>query len=110
MKLIHALLDPSRLDAVIEALGEAEIYRLTITEVEGVGHQRESAEIGGKSVAMDFLPRIRLEIAVNEPFVEPALAAIRRGSGGGDAPGVILVFPLADVVRIRTGERGEAAI
>jgi len=110
MKLIHAILDPSKLDAVIEALGEAEIFRLTIAEVEGAGHHRGSETIGDRNVTLDFLPRIRLEIAVNEAFVQPAIDAIRRGAKHEDAPGVILVLPLEDVIRVRTGERGPAAI
>lgn len=110
MKLIHALIDPSRLDAVTEALGAAEIYRFTIAEVEGVGHHKGAAEVAGSDVTLHFLPRIRLEIAVNEAFVAPAVEAIRKASAADDAPGVILVLPLADVVRIRTGERGSSAI
>ncbi len=111
MKLIHAIIDPASLDAVTEALGEAGIYRLTIAEVEGVGHHKQQEQVAGSSVTLDFLPRLRLEIAVNEAFVEPAVAAIRRASGTDDsAPGVILVLPLSDVIRIRTGERGPEAI
>jgi len=111
MKLIHAIIDPARLDAITEALGEAGIFRLTIAEVEGVGHHKGHEEVAGASVTLDFLPRLRLEIAVNEPFVQPAIDAIRKASAGNEtAPGVILVLPLSDVIRIRSGERGPEAI
>lgn len=110
MKLIHAIIDPSKLDRVIEALGSAEVFRLTITEVEGAGHHRGSETIGESQVALDFLPRIRIEIAVNDDFVRPAIDAIKQGAQDEDAPGVILVLPLENVIRIRTGESGPAAI
>jgi nitrogen regulatory protein PII len=110
MKLIHAILDPARLESVIEALGSAEVFRLTITEVEGAGHHRGSETIGEHQVSLDFLPRIRIEIAVNDHFVQPAIDAIRNGAQDEDAPGVIMVLPLDNVIRIRTGESGPAAI
>jgi len=105
VKLVTAVLAPERLDAVAAALGEAEVYRMTVTECRGVAR-------GG--AAADLLPKVRLEIAVNENFVQPTIEAIRRAgqlsTDEASGFGKIFVTELLDVVRIRTGERGPDAI
>ncbi|MHC4547526.1 MAG: P-II family nitrogen regulator [Planctomycetota bacterium] len=105
MKLVTAVLAPELLDAVAAALGEVEVYRMTVTECRGVTR-------GGPRP--DLAPKVRLEIAVNENFVKPSIEAIRKA---GQLPGEessgfgkIFVTELLDVVRIRTGERGPDAI
>lgn len=105
MKLVTAVLAPERLDAVAAALGEAEVYRMTVTECRGVVRGDSSPELARK---------VRLEIAVNENFVRPTMDAIQRaGHLSQDEQsgfGKIFVTELLDVVRIRTGERGPDAI
>lgn len=111
MKYIQATIAPDRLDAITRALHDVEVTRLTISEVEGAGREERKEELpGGEIVKLDFLPRLRLEIAVNEPFVDPTIKAIRAGAGEDAAAGMILVFPLEDCIRIRTGERGPEAV
>ncbi len=100
MKLIVATIRPERLDAVQEALGEVQVFRLTAGDVQALVPQPDGPP--------RLEPRVRLEIAVNEPFVEPTIGALVRGARPGD--GHVMVLPLADVVRIRTGERGPEAI
>ncbi|MHC4972552.1 MAG: P-II family nitrogen regulator [Planctomycetota bacterium] len=105
MKLVTAVLAPERLDAVAAALGEAEVYRMTVTECRGVARGGPSPELARK---------VRLEIAVNENFVKPTIDTIQRaGHLSQDEQsgfGKIFVTELLDVVRIRTGERGPDAI
>lgn len=105
MKLVTAVLAPERLDAVAAALGEAEVYRMTVTECRGVARGGSSPELARK---------VRLEIAVNENFVKPTIDTIQRaGHLSQDEQsgfGKIFVTELLDVVRIRTGERGPDAI
>ena len=103
MKLIQAILAPERLEAVQEALGAAEVFRLTVSDVQGVGGS--SGPLDGDAFALR--PLVRLEIAVNEEFVEKAIDAVLEG--GGEA-GKIFVLPLSEAIRIRTGERGPEAI
>ena len=105
MKLVTAVLAPERLDAVAAALGEAEVFRMTVTECRGVARGE-----GSESIA----PKLRLEVAVNENFVQPTIEAIQRAgqlsAEESAAFGKIFVTELLDVVRIRTGERGPDAI
>ena len=105
MKLVTAVLAPERLDAVAAALGEKEVYRMTVTNCRGVTRGGPTPELA---------PKVRLEIAVNENFVRPTVEAIRQAgqlSGeDGSGFGKIFVTELLDVVRIRTGERGPDAI
>jgi len=104
MKLVQAILAPERLEAVQAALGETEVFRLTVSDVQGIGGR------GGPLDAEAFAlrPLVRLEVAVNEEFVKPTVAAILQG-GGGES-GKVFILPLEDVIRIRTGERGPEAI
>ena len=111
MKLIQAVIDPERLPAVQDALSAVEVFRLTVSEVSGL--DRPAASPG---LRFDARPRVRLDVAVNESFVRPTVDAIYRAvrEGQGDEPVErderILVLPLKDVIRIRTGERGPEAI
>ena len=115
MKLIIAIIQPHRLEAVKDALSEVEVFRLTIMDCQGFGQQRGQAEIYS---AEDYLANLRrkvqLQIAVNEEFVERTVEAIKRGGRSGEqgeiGDGKIFVLPVEDVMRIRTGEQGQEAI
>jgi len=115
MKYIIAIVQPSRLEAVKEALSKVEVFRLTVSDVQGLGRQKGHTEIyRGHEYQVNLIRKVKLEIAVNEEFVEPTIAAIIRGSRTGEegkiGDGKIFVLPLEDVIRIRTGERGGEAI
>ena len=115
MKLIVAVIQPSRLQAVKDALSEVEVFRLTVSDVQGFGQQKGHTEVyRGHEHTVDLLRKVKLEIAVNEDFVEPTVEAIirvGRTSGEGKiGDGKIFILPLEDVIRIRTGERGPEAI
>lgn len=115
MKLIIAIIRPEKLEAVQQALAERDVYLMTVTDVRGCGRQRGYTEVyRGAEVQTKLIPKLKLEIAVNEPFVEATVEAIvhaaRSGSTGSIGDGKIFVTPLEDCVRIRTGERGGTAI
>jgi nitrogen regulatory protein P-II 1 len=112
MKLIIAIIKPDRLEAVKQELYNAEVNLITVSEVLGHGRQMGVTEIyrGVKEVG-NLLRKIRLEIAVNEDFVEPTISAILRGAQTGQiGDGKIFVLDLVECVRIRTEERGGEAI
>ena len=115
MKLIIAIIQPSRLEAVKAALTDVEVFRLTVMDCQGFGRQKGQTEIyRGQKFAVNLLRKVQLQIAVNEEFVEPTIDAIIRGGRSGEkgqlGDGKIFVLPLEDCVRIRTGERGGEAI
>jgi nitrogen regulatory protein P-II 1 len=115
MKLIIAIIQPTRLEAVKAALTEVEVFRLTVMDVQGFGRQKGHTEVyRGHEIAVNLLRKVQLQIAVNEPFVEPTINAIikggRTGASGEIGDGKIFVLPLDDCIRIRTGERGGEAI
>ena len=115
MKLIVAIIQPNRLEAVKAALTEVEVFRLTVMDVQGFGRQKGQTEVyRGHEFSVNLLRKVRLEIGVNDDFVEPTIAAIikgcRIGEKGEIGDGKIFVLPLDDCVRIRTGERGGEAI
>jgi nitrogen regulatory protein P-II 1 len=113
MKLIVAIIEPDKLDEVHQALIDAEIFRITVSRVTGHGQQEDQELYRGEEVRPGLIPKVRLEIAVNEAFVEPTIAAIIKGARHGDGvigDGKIFVVPLEEVIRIRTGERGGSAI
>ena len=112
MKLVIAIIKPFKLEEVKEALTAAGITGMTVTDVKGFGRQKGHTEIyRGSEYTVDFLPKLRLEIAVSDELVAPAIDAICRGARTGKiGDGKIFVLPLEELVRIRTGEHGEAAI
>jgi nitrogen regulatory protein P-II 1 len=115
MKLIIAIIQPSRLEAVKAALTEVEVFRLTVMDVQGFGRQKGHTEVyRGHEFSVNLLRKVQLKIAVNEEFVEPTINAIikggRSGASGEIGDGKIFVLPLEDCIRIRTGERGPEAI
>ena len=115
MKLIVAIIQPSKLEAVKAALTDVEVFRLTVMDVQGFGRQRGQTEVyRGHEFAVNLLRKVQLMIAVNEEFLEPTIDAVirggRTGSSGEIGDGKIFVLPLEDCIRIRTGERGGEAI
>ncbi|MCX7927780.1 MAG: P-II family nitrogen regulator [Candidatus Omnitrophica bacterium] len=112
MKLIIAIIQPDKLDDVKEELYRAEVNLLTVSEVMGHGRQKGYTEIyRGVKETGNLLRKIRLEIAVNENFVEPTIKAIIRGAKTGEiGDGKIFVLDLKECIRIRTEERGPTAI
>src|SRR6185437_176270 len=115
MKLITAIIRPEKLEAVQRALSERDVYLMTVTDVRGCGRQRGLTEVyRGAEFQIRLLPKLKLEIAVNDAFVEATIEAIvhaaRSGDTGRIGDGKIFVLPLEDAVRIRTGERGTTAI
>jgi nitrogen regulatory protein P-II 2 len=115
MKLIIAIIQPSKLEDVKAALSEVEVVRLTIMDVQGFGRQKGQTEMyRGREITLNLLRKVQLQIAVNDAFVEPTINAIIRGGRTGDSgqigDGKIFVLPLDDCIRIRTGERGPDAI
>lgn len=115
MKLIIAVIQPSKLEDVKAALNEVEVVRLTIMDVQGFGRQKGQTEVyRGREISVNLLRKVQLQIAVNEAFVEPTINAIikggRTGESGQIGDGKIFVLPLDDCIRIRTGERGSEAI
>jgi nitrogen regulatory protein P-II 2 len=112
MKLIVAVIRPEKLEAVQEALNKREVYLMTVTDVRGCGRQRGFTETyRGSEVLIRLLSKVKLEIAVNENFVQPTIEAIQSVAKTGKiGDGKIFVLPLEQVVRIRTGETGNAAI
>jgi nitrogen regulatory protein P-II 2 len=115
MKLVVAIIRPEKLEEVQRALAERDVYLMTVTDVRGCGRQRGYTEVyRGAEVQVRLIPKLKLEIAVNEQFVEAAVEAIvhaaRTGETGSIGDGKIFVMPLEDCVRIRTGERGGDAI
>jgi len=115
MKLIMAVIQPHRLEAVKQALAEVEVFRLTVMDVQGFGRERAQAEVyRGHELSVNLSRKVQLLIAVNDNFVEPTINAIlkggRTGPTGEIGDGKIFVLPLEDCIRIRTGERGGEAI
>jgi len=116
MKLITAIIREVQLDKVREALIAAEITRITVSRVSGHGQQRIEEMYRGQRIIPDLIPKIRIEIGVNEDFVDITVDAILRsarttdGEEGNVGDGKIFITPLEECIRIRTGERGGSAI
>jgi len=112
MKFITAIVKPFKLDEVKEALGAVGIEGMTVTEVKGYGRQTGHTEIyRGSEYTVDFLPKVKIEIAVTDDLVGKAIEAIAKSAKTGKiGDGKIFVLPLEEVIRIRTEERGEAAV
>jgi len=112
MKLIIAILKPFKLEEVKSALSEAGIEGMTVTEVKGFGRQKGHTETyRGSEYTVDFLPKVKIEVAVADDVAGKAVEAIVKSAKTGKiGDGKVFVVPLEEVVRIRTDERGEAAI
>lgn len=112
MKKVEAIIRPHLLDAVKNALQEVGIAGLTVTEVRGFGRQKGHTETyRGSEYKIDFLPKVKVEVALPLELVDQAIDAIMKTAKTGKfGDGKIFVTPLEEVIRIRTGERGEAAL
>ena len=112
MRKIEAIIKPFKLDEVKEALHGIGIQGMTVTEVKGFGRQKGHTELyRGAEYVVDFLPKLKIEIAVSDEMAEKTVRVIvESASTGRIGDGKIFVMPVEDVVRIRTGERGDAAL
>ena len=112
MKKIEAVIKPFKLDEVREALSEVGVSGLTVTEVKGFGRQKGHTELyRGAEYVVDFLPKVKVEMILADSMVDAAIEAIVKAARTGKiGDGKIFVTPIEQVVRIRTGESGEAAI
>jgi len=112
MKLITAIIKPFKLDDVREALSEIGVQGITVTEVKGFGRQKGHTELyRGAEYVVDFLPKIKLEIAVDDAMAEQVIDSIISVANTGKiGDGKIFVSPLDQVIRIRTGEKGKDAV
>jgi len=112
MKLVTAIIKPFKLDDVRAALSEIGVQGVTVTEVKGFGRQKGHTELyRGAEYVVDFLPKVKLEIAVGDDMVEPVIEAVTKAANTGKiGDGKIFVAALEQVIRIRTGETGEDAI
>ena len=112
MKLITAIIRPEKLNDVLAALFEAEVRGLTITRAQGHGGELEPVETyRGTTVKMELVDKVRLEIGVSEPFVQPTIDALMGAARTGEVgDGKIFVLPVERILRIRTGEENQAAV
>jgi len=112
MKKIEAIIKPFKLEEVKDTLHELGIQGMTVTEAKGFGRQKGHTEIyRGSEYTVDFLPKLKLEIIVTDSQVEPAIAAIIKGARTGKiGDGKIFVSAIEEAIRIRTEEKGEAAV
>ncbi len=112
MKKIEAIIKPFKLDDVREALSGIGVTGMTVTEIKGFGRQKGHTELyRGAEYVVDFLPKLKLEIVIAEEKVDECVEAITQAARTGKiGDGKIFVFPVEEVIRIRTGERGREAI
>ena len=112
MKLVTAIIKPFKLDEVREALSAIGVQGITVTEVKGFGRQKGHTELyRGAEYVVDFLPKLKIEVVVDEGQLAPALEAIQAAARTGRiGDGKIFISDIIEVVRIRTGETGAAAI
>ena len=115
MKYIVAVVQPARLEAVKNALSGVEVFRMTVSDAQGLGRQKGHTEVyRGREYQVNLIQKVRIEIAVNDELVESTIEAIVRGGRTGEegkiGDGKIFVLPLVDCIRIRTGERGSEAV
>ena len=112
MKKIEAIIKPCKLDEVREALSEVGVSGLTVTEVKGFGRQKGHTELyRGAEYVVDFLPKVKVEMVLGDALVERAIEAIVKAARTGKiGDGKIFVTAVEQVIRIRTGESGEAAV
>ena len=112
MKMVTAIVKPFKLDEVREALSAIGVQGVTVTEVKGFGRQKGHTELyRGAEYVVDFLPKVKLELIIEDEMVEKAVEAIRASAYTGRiGDGKIFVSKVDDAIRIRTGERGDAAV
>tara|TARA_B110000037_G_scaffold212668_1_gene265696 strand:- start:2063 stop:2401 length:339 start_codon:yes stop_codon:yes gene_type:complete len=112
MKLVVAIIKPFKLEEVKEALSEIGIEGMTVTEVKGFGRQKGHTEIyRGSEYTVDFLPKVKIEIAVQDDVVQKAAEAIVKAAKTGKiGDGKVFVVPVEEAIRIRTDERGDVAL
>ena len=112
MKLVTAVIKPFKLDEVREALGDIGVSGVTVTEVKGFGRQKGHTELyRGSEYVVDFLPKVKVEVALTDEMLESAVEAISKAAATGKiGDGKIFISELEDAIRIRTGETGSDAI
>ncbi|WNK20456.1 P-II family nitrogen regulator [Halomonas piscis] len=112
MKLISAIIKPFKLDDVRESLSDIGVQGITVTEVKGFGRQKGHTELyRGAEYVVDFLPKVKVEVAVDDDLTEQVIEAITQVANTGKiGDGKIFVMPLEQVIRIRTGETGKDAV
>ncbi len=112
MKFVAAVIKPQKLDEVRAALSAIGVPGLTVTDVRGYGRQKGHTEIyRGAEYSIDFRPKVKIEAAIPDDRLQPVLEAIRKhANSGAIGDGKIFVFDLEDVIRVRTGETGDAAL
>jgi nitrogen regulatory protein P-II 2 len=115
MKYIIAIVQPTRLEAVKEALSHIEVFRLTVSDAQGIGRQKGHTEVyRGHEYQINFVRKVKLEIAVDDNYVQQTIDAIigaaKTGAEGKIGDGKIFILPLEDAIRIRTNERGSEAL
>jgi nitrogen regulatory protein P-II 2 len=112
MKLITAIIKPFKLDDVREALAEVGVQGITVTEVKGFGRRKGHTELyRGAEYVVDFLPKIKLEIAIGDDLVDSVVEAVTKAANTGKiGDGKIFITSLEEVIRIRTGETGPDAV
>ena len=113
MKLVTAIIKPFKLDDVREALSEISVQGMTVTEVKGFGRQKGHTELyrGAEYVVVDFLPKVKIEVAIDDSSLDSVIEAITNAANTGKVgDGKIFVTALEDVIRIRTGETGADAV
>jgi nitrogen regulatory protein P-II 1 len=112
MKKIEAIIKPFKLDEVKDALNEVGLQGITVIEAKGFGRQKGHTELyRGAEYVVDFLPKIKIEVVIDDDLVDRAIEAIQQAAHTGKiGDGKIFIFPVEDAVRIRTGERGSDAI
>jgi nitrogen regulatory protein P-II 1 len=117
MKMVIAIIQPHRLEAVKLALTEVEVFRLTVSDVQGYGRQKGHTEyFRGQAMQVNLIRKVRLDIAVNDNFLQPTVNAIVRGARSGEqgkgqvGDGKIFVLPLENTIRISDGAQGGEAI
>ena len=112
MKMVTAIIKPFKLDEVREALSAIGVQGITVTEVKGFGRQKGHTELyRGAEYVVDFLPKVKIEAAIQDGILDQVIEAIEKSAGTGKVgDGKIFVFDVEQVIRIRTGETGEEAL
>jgi nitrogen regulatory protein P-II 2 len=112
MKLVSAIIKPFKLDDVREALSDIGVQGITVTEVKGFGRQKGHTELyRGAEYVVDFLPKVKIEVAVDDGIVDQVIESVRNAANTGKiGDGKIFVYPVEQVIRIRTGESGVEAL